>query len=74
MQYSAISVKGGKDIVKAMKRLAMSRSLESGKVQNVGELVHKALISTYGEELERELSFFATNDDTSTQSGTRGNA
>lgn len=56
--YTAISVLGGKNVVKAMNRLAMKRSLKTGKTHTVGELVRKAITETYGEEFENELSFF----------------
>jgi hypothetical protein len=56
--YTAISVLGGKNVVKAMNRLAMKRSLKTGKAHTVGELVRNAIVQTYGDEFENELSFF----------------
>ena len=56
--YTAISVLGGSNVVKAMKRLAMKRSLKTGKTHTVGELVRNAITQTYGDEFEVELSFF----------------
>jgi len=41
-----------------MKRLAMKRSLKTGETYTVGELVRHAIVQTYGDEFETELSFF----------------
>lgn len=61
MAYSAISIKGGKKIVKAVGRVALKRTLDTGEKQTVGELVYNAMLNTYGQELEDAISFFENN-------------
>lgn len=61
--YTAISIKGDSKVVKAMKRLAMRKQLETGKSHTVGEMVLNAVVHTYGDDFAKELSFFANDDD-----------
>lgn len=56
--YTAISVQGDSNVVKAMKRLAMKRSIKTGESHTVGELVREALAQTYGDDFDEALSFF----------------
>ena len=58
MAYTAISIKGGKTIVRAVQRLALIKELESGQKQTIGKLVYDAMLSTYGDELLDAISFF----------------
>lgn len=50
---TAISVKDGRRIVDGMKILAIKKG------ESVAQLVHDALIKTYGDELDEVASFFA---------------
>ncbi|GEM_PF-4546049 len=58
MSYSAISIKGGKPIVKALRRIAMQKSLSEGRKVTVGELVYNAVYNTYKTEVIEAFSFF----------------
>jgi len=65
---TAISVKGGRKIVDVMKVIAIKKG------QSVAQLVHDALVQTYGDEFEEVASFFADSVESIQQSDTIENS